>query len=70
MFVESEVLRDAALIRKNRVQDLDELADVLRCLRRFRSYLPRRERSLRHRDVHLSRRYAVAGREHPKTFLA
>ena len=70
MVVESEALRDAALIRKNRVQDLDELADVLRYLHRFRSNVPRRQRALRHRDVHLSRRHAVAGGEHPQTLLS
>ena len=69
MVVESEALRDAALMRKNRVQDLDDLVDVFRYLHRFPSNFPRRERSLRHRDVHLSRRHAVAGGEHPKALL-
>ena len=36
LLVEAEALRDAALIRKHRFPDLDELADVFRYLHRFR----------------------------------
>ena len=36
LMTEGEALRDAALIRKNRVAELDEMADVFRFLPRFR----------------------------------
>ena len=36
LIAEGEILRDAALIRKNRFSDPDELADVFRSLHRFR----------------------------------